>query len=65
MADNTAAPETPEGQRIRMNTAALKSTYCNMVNATTTREEVVLNFGVNESWDRTGGEWAVRRRGPA
>jgi len=60
VSDNAAVPETPEGQRIRMNTASLKSTYCNMVNATTTREEVVLNFGVNESWDRTGGDYEVK-----
>lgn len=59
MAEHTTNPETPEGQRIRMNTATLKSTYCNMVNATTTREEVVLNFGVNQSWDRGATEYEV------
>ncbi len=58
--DNAASPETPEGQRIRMNTASLKSTYCNMVNATTTREEAVLNFGVNESWDRGANDYEVK-----
>ena len=49
-----------EGQRIRMNTASVKSSYCNMVNVTTTREEVVMNFGVNESWDRGASEYDVR-----
>lgn len=49
-----------EGQRIRMNTASVKSSYCNMVNVTTTREEVVMNFGVNESWDRGAAEYDVR-----
>ena len=58
--DKAAGPETPEGQRIHMNTASLKSTYCNMVNATTTREEAVLNFGVNESWDRNAADYAVK-----
>ena len=61
VADNAASPETPEGQRIRMNTGSLKSTYCNMVNATTTREEVVLNFGVNESWDRGVTDYEIGR----
>ena len=39
-------------QQVRLNAANLKSTYCNMCNANTTREEVVLNFGVNQNWDR-------------
>lgn len=38
--------------QLRVNTGNLKSTYCNMCNANTTREEVVLNFGVNQNWDR-------------
>jgi hypothetical protein len=41
-----------EGQaRLRFNTSQLKSSYCNVCNATTTREEVVLNFGLNDTWD--------------
>lgn len=52
MADFTSQPVTAEGQHIRMDTTELKSSYCNMVNTTSTREEVVLNFGVNQSWDR-------------
>ncbi|WP_084569667.1 DUF3467 domain-containing protein [Mesorhizobium sp. LNHC229A00] len=36
---------------VRLNTANLKSTYCNVCNATSTREEVVLNFGINQNWD--------------
>ena len=44
----TAAAPAP----MRFNTTNLKSTYCNMCNANSTREEVVLNFGVNEGWDR-------------
>lgn len=38
--------------RIQWNTASLKSTYANVCNATSTREEVVLNFGSNSNWDR-------------
>lgn len=59
VAGKAAKPETAEGQQIRMNAASLKSTYCNMVNATTTREEVVLNFGVNQSWDRGASDYEV------
>jgi hypothetical protein len=39
-------------QRLKFDTSNLKSSYCNMCNATSTREEVVLNFGVNQSWDQ-------------
>ena len=41
-------------QQLRFNTASLKSSYCNMCNATSTREEVVLNFGLNQNWDHRG-----------
>lgn len=49
--DAPAASKEPE-RRVRLDTSAMKSSYCNVCNATSTREEVVLNFGVNESWDR-------------
>ncbi len=42
--------------KVKWTTGGLKSTYCNFVNATSTREEVVLNFGVNQNWDRMQGE---------
>ena len=38
--------------KVRFNTSNLKSSYCNVCNATSTREEVVLNFGLNETWDQ-------------
>ena len=43
------------GQKLRFDTANIKSTYCNVCNATSTREEVVVNFGVNKTWDMNGG----------
>lgn len=49
------ASTTSEQQQVKLNTANLKSSYCNMCNANTTREEVVLNFGVNQNWDRGQG----------
>ena len=55
-----ATPDAPakeasaaEQARVSWNTANLKSSYCNVANATSTREEVVLNFGVNQNWDRS------------
>lgn len=44
--------EAPRQQQLRFRTENLKSSYCNMANATSTREEVVLNFGINQSWDQ-------------
>jgi hypothetical protein len=38
--------------RMKVDTSALTSSYCNVCNVSSTREEVVLNFGVNEDWDR-------------
>ena len=42
----------PRQAKLRFKTDSLKSSYCNMCNATSTREEVVLNFGINQSWDQ-------------
>lgn len=49
-AAQTAQPVS--AAQMKVNTANLKSTYCNTCNANSTREEVVLNFGVNQNWDR-------------
>lgn len=45
--------------KVKWNAANLKSSYCNFCNANSTREEVVLNFGVNSSWDRGGSEMEI------
>jgi hypothetical protein len=50
---------TPDASRVSWNTAQLKSSYCNVANATSTREEVVLNFGVNQNWDRMQKEFEI------
>jgi hypothetical protein len=49
-----------EQQPVRWDTTQLKSSYCNVANATSTREEVVLNFGVNQNWDRAGSELEIQ-----
>ena len=55
-AASAAGAQQPQ---VRLNTANLKSSYCNMCNGNTTREEVVLNFGVNQNWDRGQGDLEV------
>lgn len=52
--NGSKAPAPPARQTLRFCTDNLKSSYCNMANATSTREEVVLNFGINQSWDQPG-----------
>jgi hypothetical protein len=44
---NKGAP-TP----IKWSTTNMQSSYANFCNANSTREEVVLNFGVNKTWER-------------
>jgi hypothetical protein len=41
------------------NTSNLTSSYANFCNANSTREEVVLNFGVNKNWERGTGPKGV------
>jgi hypothetical protein len=37
---------------VKWDTTNLLSSYSNFCNANSTREEVVLNFGVNKTWER-------------
>ena len=50
----SAPPPQQQGQpqQAKVSTANLKTSYCNMCSTNITREEVVLNFGVNQNWDR-------------
>jgi len=45
--------------KVRWDTQSLKSSYANFCNATSTREEVVLNFGVSNNWERTPQEMEI------
>ena len=42
----------PQPQTAKISTANLKTSYCNVFTTNTTREEVVLNFGINQNWER-------------
>ncbi|ROT99432.1 DUF3467 domain-containing protein [Histidinibacterium lentulum] len=57
------AARTPQGTvppgRVRFDTSQLKSSYCNVCNGSSTREEVVINFGVNQNWDMGGDKLEV------
>jgi hypothetical protein len=47
-APRSAAAQTP---RMRLDVSEVKSSYCNVCNASSTREEVVLSLGINQDWD--------------
>src|SRR5262245_38723467 len=49
----TGVNHQPPSAKVRWSTQSLKSSYANFCNATSTREEVVLNFGVSHNWERT------------
>jgi hypothetical protein len=55
----TQVEKAPEQPKAKWNTENLKSSYCNICNVTTTREEVVMNFGLNSSWDRAQPEMEI------
>ena len=51
-----AKTDTPAQPKVKWNVDRLKSSYVNFANANSTQEEVVLNFGMNNNWDRQASE---------
>ena len=49
-----------EGMRIKWDGANMKSSYANVCNVTSTREEVVMLFGVNQAWNRGQKEVTIQ-----
>jgi hypothetical protein len=58
-ATGAATPDVKAQQKIRFDSANIKSSYCNVCNATSTREEVVINFGINKNWEMAAPELEV------
>jgi Protein of unknown function (DUF3467) len=57
----TISDDKPQTQpHVRLETANLKSSYCNVCNATSTREEVILNFGINQTWEQTQKDFEIQ-----
>src|SRR6478736_3143041 len=57
-ADNGAT--TVEGTKIKWDDSNMKSAYANVCNVSSTREEVVLLFGVNQAWNRGQKEVTIQ-----
>ena len=56
-AASAAAPQTP---KVSWDDSSLRSSYANVCNVSSTREEVVLVFGVNQAWQGTENEVKVQ-----
>ena len=54
------APAGQEGARIKWDDAAMRSSYANVCNVTSTREEVVMLFGINQAWNRGQKEVTIQ-----
>jgi len=55
-----AEAKSAEGMRIKWDDASMKSSYANVCNVTSTREEVVMLFGVNQAWNRGQKEVTIQ-----
>src|SRR5262245_4920185 len=49
-----------EGARIKWDDASMRSSYANVCNVTSTREEVVMLFGINQAWNRGQKEVTIQ-----
>ena len=55
-----ATPEAPTGPKIRWDDSQMHSSYANVCNVASTREEVVLLFGVNQAWQAGQAEIPIQ-----
>ncbi len=55
-----AKGKEPEGTKIKWDDTAMRSSYANVCNVTSTREEVVMLFGVNQAWNRGQKEVTIQ-----
>ena len=46
--------------KIKWDDSSMRSTYANVCNVTSTREEVVLLFGINQAWNRGQKEVTIQ-----
>jgi hypothetical protein len=53
-------PQTPQQMKVRWDSANMRSSYSNVCNVAGTREEIVLLFGMNQSFDAKQNEMAIQ-----
>ena len=59
-AAQAAARAAGAAQTVKWDDSNLKSSYANVCNVSSTREEVVLVFGINQAWERGKTEVQVQ-----
>jgi hypothetical protein len=57
---DTPAESNVEGTKIKWDDSNMKSAYANVCNVSSTREEVVMLFGVNQAWNRGQKEVTIQ-----
>jgi len=55
-----SADTAVEGTKIKWDDSNMKSAYANVCNVSSTREEVVMLFGVNQAWNRGQKEVTIQ-----
>ncbi|MBX3301372.1 MAG: DUF3467 domain-containing protein [Nitrospira sp.] len=45
-------PASTDKRRIRFDGTGVKNSYANTCHVASTKEEIILNFGLNQSWDQ-------------
>jgi hypothetical protein len=59
--ERTAAKQAgPAGPRVKWVDTDMSTSYANVCNVASTREEVTLLFGTNQTWHNSQGEVSVR-----
>jgi hypothetical protein len=60
----TNGPAKPQAEAqppaIKWDASTIKNAYANVCNVSSTQEEVVLNFGLNQAWERESREMQVQ-----
>lgn len=49
-----------QGAKVRWDDTSMKSSYANVAHVSSTREEVVVLFGVNQAWNRGQKELVIQ-----
>lgn len=60
MATKNPDPAGAAGMKIKWDDSNMKSAYANVANVTSTREEVVMLFGINQAWNRGQKEVTIQ-----
>lgn len=55
-----AKPAEADNAKIKWDDSNMKSSYANVCNVTSTREEVVMLFGINQAWNRGQKEITIQ-----